>query len=277
MLLVCITQTLASPATLTFLWAVGRPPRPYDLLWPAKSRNEPPVKGSVVEDARIPNKIKPSAGSLEDVKRYAQRLVGTIPDSTSNGTEMEISPEIIEDVDREWRRRHSSHHIDEEEGGDDGLSGCREAVEILTRTPKKGGLFPPLPNPKLTSNSASYDVHKDGVKVAVLTFTKSAYRLGETILGVVEINERMSRSRVLQVIYSQVRYKIVFINDTLFNRCPQCWKLKSNCLRRYPHKAIQDNYAGCMPSTTLLLLCQRCERTSRLTSLRMVAPRSRLS
>lgn len=45
----------------------------------------------------------------------------------------------------------------------------------------------------------SYDVNKDGVKVAVLTFTKSAYRLGETVLGVVELNERQSRSRVLSV------------------------------------------------------------------------------
>lgn len=44
----------------------------------------------------------------------------------------------------------------------------------------------------------SYDVNKDGVKVAVLTFTKSAYRLGETVVGVVELNERASRARVLK-------------------------------------------------------------------------------
>lgn len=42
-------------------------------------------------------------------------------------------------------------------------------------------------------------MNKDGVKVAVLTFTKSAYRLGETVLGVVELNERNSRARVLKV------------------------------------------------------------------------------
>lgn len=45
----------------------------------------------------------------------------------------------------------------------------------------------------------SYDVNKDGVKVAVLTFTKSAYRLGETVMGVVELNRRASRARVLKV------------------------------------------------------------------------------
>jgi len=42
-------------------------------------------------------------------------------------------------------------------------------------------------------------VTKDDVKVAVLTFTKSAYRLGETVLGVVEINERGGRGKVISV------------------------------------------------------------------------------
>jgi len=64
-----------------------------------------------------------------------------------------------------------------------GLTGCREAVEILTRNPKK----------------LSFDVNKDGVKVAVLTFTKSAYRLGETVLCVVDVNERLGRSRALKL------------------------------------------------------------------------------
>lgn len=45
----------------------------------------------------------------------------------------------------------------------------------------------------------SYDVNKDGVKVAVLTFIKSAFRLGETIQGVVELNQRTGRGRVVQV------------------------------------------------------------------------------
>lgn len=44
-----------------------------------------------------------------------------------------------------------------------------------------------------------YDVGKDGVKVAVLTFPKSSYRLGETVFGVVELNDRTGRSRVLKV------------------------------------------------------------------------------
>ncbi|TFK71687.1 Rgp1-domain-containing protein [Pluteus cervinus] len=83
-----------------------------------------------------------------------------------------------EKLEEEGRKRERERER-EEEGG---LTGCREAVEILTRNPKK----------------ASYDVNKDGVKVAVLTFTKSAYRLGETVLGVLELNDRTSRARVVQ-------------------------------------------------------------------------------
>ena len=37
------------------------------------------------------------------------------------------------------------------------------------------------------------------MKVAVLTFPKTAYRLGETVLGVVEVNERDGRARVIKV------------------------------------------------------------------------------
>ncbi|THU96690.1 hypothetical protein K435DRAFT_858322 [Dendrothele bispora CBS 962.96] len=53
-------------------------------------------------------------------------------------------------------------------------------------------------NRKVGIGCVSYDVNKDGVKVAVLTFTKAAYRLGETVQGVVELNERTSRARVVQ-------------------------------------------------------------------------------
>ncbi|KZT58546.1 Rgp1-domain-containing protein [Calocera cornea HHB12733] len=59
---------------------------------------------------------------------------------------------------------------------------CREAVEILTRNSRK----------------VSYDISKDGEQVAVLTLVKSSYRVGETISGVVELNERSSFARVLK-------------------------------------------------------------------------------
>ena len=47
--------------------------------------------------------------------------------------------------------------------------------------------------------AVSYDIAKDGEQVAVLTFVKSAYRLGESILGVIDINFPAGRTKVLKV------------------------------------------------------------------------------
>lgn len=73
----------------------------------------------------------------------------------------------------------------------------------------------------------SYDVNKDGVKVAVLTFTKSAYRLGETVLGVVELNERQGRSRVLSV--SVAPPNVDRLADG--RSCPRCSNLRKHYRR----------------------------------------------
>ena len=84
-----------------------------------------------------------------------------------------------------------------------GLTGCREAVEVLTRVPKK----------------VSYDVNKDGVKVAVLTFMKSAWRLGETVLGVVELNDREGRARILKAGTVSLLSFILILCRSLFFSC----------------------------------------------------------
>ncbi|KAJ7439680.1 hypothetical protein FB451DRAFT_1415612 [Mycena latifolia] len=45
----------------------------------------------------------------------------------------------------------------------------------------------------------SYDITKDGVTVAVLTFPKGAFQLGETVNGMVEVNWREGRGHALQL------------------------------------------------------------------------------
>ncbi|KAF8642873.1 hypothetical protein AX16_009379 [Volvariella volvacea WC 439] len=164
-------------------------------------------------------------GTFEDLQDYAQRLLDAFPEPGASGVRIKLPAEAVplspsrssmngigggghhgeggpngigngglngvmkggispwdayerERMEDDERRREREWEK-EEEGG---LTGCREAVEILTRNPKK----------------ASYDVNKDGVRVAILTFTKSAYRLGETVMGVIELNERISRARVIQ-------------------------------------------------------------------------------
>ncbi|KAF8879966.1 Rgp1-domain-containing protein [Infundibulicybe gibba] len=170
--------------------------RPYDLLWPVGSeakRTSLDTTGKVTETIKNPKLTNLTAlpssrdESLVDVQKYAQQLLGSLPLPSSAGANVKVPLPVLTPgtgAGYEEVERHTSMLDRAVEREDEGmLTGCREAVEILTRIPKK----------------ASYDVNKDGVKVAVLTFTKSAYRLGETVLGVVELNERIGRARVLQL------------------------------------------------------------------------------
>lgn len=160
--------------------AVSATPRPYDLLWPVTRQRTtaefaPKVVDGPLKDASGTNKgsaplpTKVSSRPLDEIREYGRQLLGTLDAGcTSDATPRSVG---AGDLERE---------IESENGS---LTGCREAVEILTRNPRK----------------VSYDVNKDGVKVAVLTFPKSAYRLGETVMGVVELNELRSRARVLSL------------------------------------------------------------------------------
>ncbi|KZW00700.1 Rgp1-domain-containing protein [Exidia glandulosa HHB12029] len=145
---------------------VGRTPSPYDLLWPVARRREKPAE-CVVEEVR---------GKLP-VQLPRQSPVGKFKDSAA----------ALEDFARQLLSVRDRHLAGLDVGlpglGEDVAVGCKEAVEVVTRNPKK----------------LSYDVTKDGRKVAVLTFVKSAYRLGETILGMLEFNQLGSGTRVLQL------------------------------------------------------------------------------
>lgn len=180
------SRVMKVPVRIYNFVSVQRPPCPYDLMWPVTTRNRHMslAQAKVSEEDRRIEKGTSSgsssksrvAGSLEGVREYALRLLSSFPDPRSPELEVDgtlpvgaLSP-FAESPERER----------EPEGS---LRGCREAVEILTRNQKK----------------VSYDVNKDGVQVAVLTFTKSAYRLGETVLGVVELNSPSTRGRVLKL------------------------------------------------------------------------------
>lgn len=62
-------------------------------------------------------------------------------------------------------------------------SGCKAAVEALARS----------------SGKVSYDISKDGKVAAVLTLVRSRYRLGETITGVININNHTSLARIARI------------------------------------------------------------------------------
>ncbi|KAH9048818.1 Rgp1-domain-containing protein [Lactarius hengduanensis] len=151
--------------------SVSQPPRWYDLLTGSVEYGER-LEEKIEEKPRGPPKTSqassPSAsrGSASDLRTYALLLL------EPNSAALSAFPAV-----------HVTMDDQELTGPDGGLTGCREAVEVLTRVSKK----------------VSYDVNKDGVKVAVLTFVKSAWRLGETVLGVVELNDRGGRARILKL------------------------------------------------------------------------------
>lgn len=166
--------------------AVSQPPRWYDLLTgsvecdekleekieekprgPPKSMRTQLVfhSSTHIFEASRANSPSASRGSVSDLRTYASLLL------EPNSAALSAFPAVRATIDDQ-----------ELTGPDGGLTGCREAVEVLTRVSKK----------------VSYDVNKDGVKVAVLTFVKSAWRLGETVLGVVELNDRGGRARILK-------------------------------------------------------------------------------
>ncbi|KAI0809293.1 Rgp1-domain-containing protein [Irpex lacteus] len=165
--------------------SLGAKQIPYDLLWPATFRNStrPPQRtvATVVEVRNPMKKFQPyrslatsptQADTKGSLRSYARDLAfrtskGGVeePASGLSISKVGVAQRFAEDMPLETE------------------VSCREAVEVLTRNPKK----------------LSFDVNKDGTKVAVLTFTKSAYRLGETVLGVVELNARASRARVLKL------------------------------------------------------------------------------
>ncbi|OJT13199.1 hypothetical protein TRAPUB_10218 [Trametes pubescens] len=166
--------------------SVSRPLRAYDMLWPVIAQRGPLPPGKVVEEPKdAPKRADPRSsprpgvytpGSYEDLQEYARNLLASFPDPKATGVRIKLPIEAIQSSRSAGLDREFEDELDSP-------TACRQAVEILTRNPKK----------------ASYDVTKDGIRVAVLTFPKTAYRLGETILGVVETNERASRARVLKL------------------------------------------------------------------------------
>ena len=68
--------------------------------------------------------------SLDDLRGYGQCLLATFPDPDATGVPRIKLPLEAMSAQADFER--------EREGDGGALTGCREAVEILTRNPKKG-------------------------------------------------------------------------------------------------------------------------------------------
>lgn len=93
------------------------------------------MNGRVVEETgrlrRAGDRLTPSVhqdGTVDDLQRYALGLLDSI--AGVDGLRRRQADDVDMDISN-WIAEGPRH--------DGGLTGCREAVEILTRTPKKGG------------------------------------------------------------------------------------------------------------------------------------------
>ena len=89
--------------------------------------------------------------------------------------------------------------------------------------------------------AASFDIAKNGEVVAVLTLVKTAYRLGETVLGVVSFNEPRSHRRVLKV--------SVLISPNADVSSPHISKQQKSFLKHSDLPVHNQTSTGLMPST----------------------------
>jgi len=87
----------------------------------------------------------PPGGTFDDLQDYAHRLLASFPEPGS-GVRIKLPPEHVrqsEEIERDWERKREREEErlrerEREREDEGGLTGCREAVEILTRNPKKG-------------------------------------------------------------------------------------------------------------------------------------------
>lgn len=163
-------------------------PQPYSVLKPTiQSRDTGRVREMKSVQALPSPKPKPSEqDTLESLQSYARGVLDTAtdkPEANGRGT---------------MREKSSFLKGGEDLGEQSGEVGCELAAELITRQAVKGVWKRILEGSPLIC-AASYDIAKDGDLVSVFTLTKTAYRLGESILGVVDINDTSSCRQVLKV------------------------------------------------------------------------------
>ncbi|GAA97283.1 uncharacterized protein L969DRAFT_42443 [Mixia osmundae IAM 14324] len=140
-----------------------------------------------------------SAAQRNAVDRYAASLVNAalrepIEAKVDDDEQAELSRELAKTALREPAARSETKERTTGSNSTsmaDELTSCRNAVDFVSRN-----------SPKV-----SYEIKKDGYAVAHLTLVKSAYRLGETVLASMRIND--GDARVLKVSARLETYELV--------------------------------------------------------------------
>ncbi|SJX63674.1 uncharacterized protein SRS1_14424 [Sporisorium reilianum f. sp. reilianum] len=115
--------------------------------------------------ARASSKRAPQIGR-KDLQDYTKQLL--VSQASNDGSPVPLVPELAVSTSSAVAQTGST---------------CRAAIEALART----------------SSKVTYDISKDGKVAAVLTLVRSRYRLGETITGVININNHQSLARIARM------------------------------------------------------------------------------
>ncbi|SOV07523.1 uncharacterized protein UDID_05296 [Ustilago sp. UG-2017a] len=146
----------------------------YDLMNPVIQTKEEAVVEVVGDDDKTPAAVLSGQGGRKanataqiqkkDLQEYTKQLL------KSKASDDTLAPELRISTIQACNNHNSSN-------------SCKAAVEALARTATK----------------VSYDISKDGKVAAVLTLVRSRYRLGETITGVININNSQSLARIARM------------------------------------------------------------------------------
>ncbi|CAO1637659.1 unnamed protein product [Parajaminaea phylloscopi] len=155
-----------------------------------------------LEESDHGGNARTNAADLRSLQAYTRSLLSSCQSDAGDDPDLEDAPTDFENA----VKRLSVQQAAAESGGHlsklDPIAGrgnlvvhgpssldedipqsCKGAIEVVFRNSQK----------------VSYDISKDGQVAAVLTLVKSKYRLGDTVLGVVNINRPNVSARVIRV------------------------------------------------------------------------------
>lgn len=148
-------------------------PVPSASLARTERQRQPSHSASIAEQAQAAAQSKEQK---EDFYEYATSLLQNVASASPQvgGFYADTAPSMA-------RVRSSSDGPSSTNTAEKDEKSCKTAVEIVSRNAQKSALFFSIAVNDLTLISVSYDINKDGYKIAVVTLVKSAFRLGDTV------------------------------------------------------------------------------------------------
>jgi RAB6A-GEF complex partner protein 2 len=155
---------LRDQAKVTSLNAGEKPPSP---LPPTKTQPRMARRSSTYSD-------KPIESSQEEFLDFVDHLLGSLGKAPISATEPVLRLEVPRTPSPTPTRERSRHF------------SCREAIDVAVQRGRG-------PGASMKSKVGVFEIGKNGVTVAKLTLPRTIYKLGETIEGILELEDGLIR------------------------------------------------------------------------------------